>query len=469
MFIIAMLILASSYVVADDNIKVGNVAKPDSSLQAQAIKPGDGYKFQVGDTIVISKETKRYLTGEEPSKWVYYVRHIIQQVGGKRFPDGLLIKGIISWIGPEDALLAGTPKPTPVAEERKEADAPAIIERREEMGKMEPEEQKRIVNNAEKIKAEPLEPIMPQEPKQEVVQEPKQEVVQEPEQEPLIVIAPNEEYTQTVEEVVEDTTRRRQLDRFTIGVRGGMASLMEKTDSKMKNRLGYDVLLDLQYAHYWANRKDHLFGLLVGVSAGFAQGGLKDNIDEQYTLTSPEGIAVDYTVKSDKVKEANRQVQLEVPIMFSMILNNGFFLNVGPRLMLPVYTPYKETFSGTDIVATFNDYGVTVPNEIATGKLLKDEYTGKTDNKLKLNILLGLELGYEWQFKNGHSLGLGAYADYGWSLFKQDANGNRLIDINTGAPSNVNVNGAANTFTEKMGYLDAGVKLAYHFNFWKMK
>ena len=474
MFIIVMLILASSYSFADDNIKVGNVATPDKTLQENAMDPGDGYMFNVGDTIVISKKTEHYLTGEEPSKWVYYVRHIIGQVGGKRFPNGILVAGIISWIGPEDALLVGATQKTPQSEARIRRDESQVRERQQDLYRKPVQEQRAIADSVSAIGAEPL-PILPKE-EEAVKEEPVVVEKEEPsvvKEEVVVVEEPvQEEIVEETEQVAQaDTTgKRAQVDRFTIGVRGGVASLMQNTSNDMSKRMGFDALLDLQYAHYWQNKNEHLFGLLVGLSVGYAQSGLKDGINEQYTLTSPENELINYTVKSDKVSETNRQIQLEIPLMFSMILKNGFFLNVGPRIMLPVYTPYTEKFSHTDIIADFTDFGVTVPNELATGKLLDDKYTGKSDNKMKLNILLGIELGYEWTFNNGNSLGLGAYADYGWSTYSHDTKNVRLIDISAlQSPASVGVNSASDSFTKKMGYFDAGVKVAYHFNWWKNK
>ena len=58
--------------------------------------------WHVGDTIMIKPETKHYLTGEEPSTWVYDREHTIQAIGSNRFPEGILVKGIISWVGPDD-------------------------------------------------------------------------------------------------------------------------------------------------------------------------------------------------------------------------------------------------------------------------------------------------------------------------------------------------------------------------------
>lgn len=275
-----------------------------------------------------------------------------------------------------------------------------------------------------------------------------------------------------------DTTAQdsiRELDRFTIGVRAGTASMLQKmVNESAKSQFGFDVLLDLQYAHYWQNKKEHKIGLLTGVSVGLAQGGLKASKSvDQYTVTDPDGMKADYTVTADNIKETDRQIQLEVPLMFSLISRQGIFFNIGPRFFLPVYTPYKATLDNPDIDAYFKQTDVHVTNEKITGLLENKQVTGKgtTDNKLKLNITLGTELGYEWQLKNGHSLGLGAYANYGlYSMYKQDAqNLKSLVTVTPAIPSTVTTNSATESWTQKMGFVDVGIKLAYHFNWWKTK
>lgn len=269
----------------------------------------------------------------------------------------------------------------------------------------------------------------------------------------------------------QDSTR--ELDRFTIGVRAGAASMLQKmVNEDAKSKFGFDVLLDLQYAHYWQTKKEHKLGLLTGISFGIAQGGLKaPKSTDQYTVTDPDGMKASYTVTADNIKETDRQLQLEVPLMFSLISKQGVFFNFGPRFFIPVYTPYKATLENPNIDAYFEQTDVHVTNEVITG-LMKDNQTigkGKTNNNLKLNITLGTELGYEWQLKNGHSLGLGAYANYGlYSMFKQDAqNKKSLVTVTPAIPSTITTNSATEAWTQKMGFVDVGVKLAYHFNWWK--
>jgi hypothetical protein len=245
---------------------------------------------------------------------------------------------------------------------------------------------------------------------------------------------------------------------------------MQQTVNNTEKNFGFDALLDLQYAHYWQTKKEHKLGLLVGLSAGYGQGGLHNGVNDAYTRKSPEGEDVDYKVTTKNIKETDRQIQLEIPLMFSMITKGGFFLNVGPRFMLPVYTPYSETLEEPYIEATFKDFGVVVPDELVTGKVTDPNFSGKSANSMKLNVMLGLELGYEWFFNSGNSLGLGAYANYSvYSAFKQQTDNKGLINVVPAVPTKVEVYSATDTYTKKMGYFDAGLKIAYHFNWWKEK
>lgn len=58
--------------------------------------------LQVGDTVIVKQEAKRYLTGERISSWVYTVKHTIRQIGTAKWQDGVLLRGIRSWLAPSD-------------------------------------------------------------------------------------------------------------------------------------------------------------------------------------------------------------------------------------------------------------------------------------------------------------------------------------------------------------------------------
>ena len=83
-------------------------------------------QLQVGDTITVNKDATHYLTGEKISNWVYRVSHRIRQIGSKQWKDGILIRGINSWLAPTSVTKVGEQRPV-VAEQPKE-EAPAVAE-----------------------------------------------------------------------------------------------------------------------------------------------------------------------------------------------------------------------------------------------------------------------------------------------------------------------------------------------------
>ena len=54
--------------------------------------------IQVGDSVMVDPNTTHYETGEKISPWVYKVKHAVEQIGSFFHPDGVLLKGIKSWI-----------------------------------------------------------------------------------------------------------------------------------------------------------------------------------------------------------------------------------------------------------------------------------------------------------------------------------------------------------------------------------
>lgn len=160
--------------------------------------------------------------------------------------------------------------------------------------------------------------------------------------------------------------------------------------------------------------------------------------------------------------------------MFSMITANGLFFNVGPRFLLPAYTPYKQVITNGNVVATDLQTGVVIPNNPVYGQLSEEQVNqkGKGEQQFDLTMTLGFELGYEFKLKSGNSIGLGAFLNYGvYSMYSNKPLGS-AIDVT--APSKqsdkkaeVNVESLTNAYTEKMGHLDAGVKVSFNLDFVK--
>ena len=435
-----------------------------STMSAQQAQPKHVFHLEIGDSVMIKPECQQYCTGERPSGWVWDKVHTVRQLGTKRFDDGVLLMNIYSWMC-EDCLIN-------VNGNAKEAAAKAAEEQAA---------QREAFENAKKsgedpyAAAEAAKPAPAPEPEPAPVPEP------EPEPEPIVDnqdsinnsgnIAVAEE-----EPEPEPAKVKSGYDRFTIGVRGGASSLMHKTEVGNWT-CGFDAILDLQYAHYWTKEGRPVdLGIIAGLGIGYQQSGLKTAIDDHYTQNTEAG-DIEYTIKADEVKETDRNIQLEVPVMFSLIHESGLFFNIGPKFMIPVYTPFNEEISNNEntvVNALFKDRNVLVQNDAVTGVLGDEQYKLKgSDNGIQFNcnIMLTAEIGYEWILKNGHSLGLGAFANY--SVFNTFKNGQTISDPivalntppSTASVAKFDVNAATKSYAKSVGFFDAGVKLAYHFNF----
>ena len=179
---------------------------------------------------------------------------------------------------------------------------------------------------------------------------------------------------------------------------------------------------------------------------------------------------IDYAVDIKKANSLNHQVQLEIPVMFSMVTNKGLFLNVGPKLILPAYAGYSQDVSGVTVQATHVEEGVPVgPNDPLMGVVEDALKEGENKNVWDVTVGLGAEFGYELKVASGFSLDLGLYATYGINTVTyKDANSQIVVmtppdDVlmGTGKIQSIMNAGPVNT-----SYLDAGVKLTFHLN-WK--
>ena len=403
----------------------------NASAQRKALTYQDsGAPVEVGDSVKINRDSLYYETGERILDWVYDQVHEVRQVSSKFHPDGILVKGIYSW------LTIGSVVPM----------------------------NKEMASVVEKPIEEPIVEKPIEKPVEESVVEPT------PEPESIPVVEPSPEPAPAVEDsVAKEENKPYQVDRFTVGVRGGFASSMARPASLP---LGGDVLLDLQYAHYWAAGQDKtLFGILAGVSAGYMNTTRNQVWDETFTANTSDGDVI-YNVTADNIKETNNQLQLEVPVMFSMITNGGLFVNVGPRFLLPAYAPYKQVITNGNIEVTDVETGVVLNNNPVYGALSaeQEKQKGQGEQQFKLTMTIGAEIGYEFKLKSGNSIGLGAFANYGvYSMYSNNPLGS-AIDVTAPSASEnavVRVESLTNAYTDKMGHLDAGVKLTFNLNFIK--
>ena len=443
-----------------------------SGLSAQeAAQPATSHEFhlEIGDSVMIKRECQRYMTGERPSTWVWDKVHTVRQLGTKRnpnkFPDGVLLMNIYSWMC-EECLIQVNGRASEAAAQAAEeqADERAAFERAQQLG-----------GDADAAAAAAA-AAAAEKAAREAEELAAQEAAARAEAERLAREAEEEAARAAAEQAKQDSIASAQkfkhsYDRFTIGLRGGAASLLHKAN-KGNWSCGGDVVLDLQYAHYWAKDGRPVdLGVIVGLGIGYSQSGL--NVD--YDSTAFTKSNVNYTVVAQKIKETDHTLQLEVPVMFSLIHENGLFFNVGPKFMMPVYSPYKQTVDqdNSHITAYFPEYGITIQDNVVTGKYTGQQPEANNGIQFNINVMLTAELGYEWKLKSGNSLGLGAYANYSvYNSYKNATSAEGLFNLT--APTDegaatLDVLSATHTYASKLGYFDAGIKIAYHFNFPKKK
>lgn len=432
------------------------VATAVSTVSAQqAADPAQKHEFAVakGDSVMIKRECVEYSTGERPSVWVWDKVHTVRQLGTKKHPDGVLLMNIYSWIC--DSCLINVnghaAEAAARAKEEQAGDREAWEKAKQEQAEKEAAEKAAAEEQAAREAAEKAAA---------------EQAAREAE----------EAAKAAAEQAKQDSLKSAQkfkhnYDRFTIGARGGASALMHHGDSANWT-CGGDAVLDLQYAHYWAKDGRPVdLGIIVGLGIGYHQSGFKKDSD----LTAFTKGTVDYTVFAKDVKETDHQLQLEVPLMFSLIHDCGLFFNIGPKFMIPVYTPYKQSVNQdeTHISAYFQETGITVVDQEVTGKYTGQQPEAKNGLQFNINVMLTAEIGYEWVLKSGNSFGLGAYANYSvYNTFKNTPNAEGLFDLTAptdDSKATLDVLSATHAYADKVGYFDAGIKLAYHFNFPKKK
>lgn len=447
--------------------------------------------FHRGDTIVIKKDCDRYLTGEKMSKWVYNTQHTIQQVGGRRFPEGILLRGIFSWVDPSGLVNKSTNKEAAEAEQQAKAEAEqarqdsiaaakAEAARLDSIARAEKAAQRDSLSQVEKARQDSIAAAEAETARLDSIaraeERARRDSIAQATRDSLAAVWAQQKDTLGAAYVITSKQKEvEQADRFTIGVRGGAASLLHKTPVGNWG-IGFDALLDLQYAHYWKKfGKKMQYGILVGVGVGFARSSLSTAVNDSLPVISTSDGDIQYKILAENVKEFDGQIQVEVPLMFSMVHEKGFFMNIGPRFMIPVYGLYNQSITNPEIKATFIEEGVTVTNEKITGVLTEEQQNSKGSWKTStLNIMLGAELGYEYTFRNKNSLGIGVYANYSvYTMYKNDFNHVSLISIkdenkpDAGKPAVLDVLSATDAYATGLGYFDVGLKVAFNFNWWK--
>ena len=507
-----------------------------------------GQPIEVGDTIRIHKDSLYYLTGERISKWVYTKPHTVQQVGGRRYPYGVLIRGIYSWVYPQ-TIEPVVPKVkydtiSVVSCDKYYWDATATTYNQsgeytfngkavngcdsivtlyltinksaatsitrsacgeyywEATGETYTKSGDYVyttqaANGCDSIVTLHLTVRQPSVSKTTVEVRPRhlpyewKGIVMRNIGDTSLVVEGADKYGCDSIYKLQLKFKSMQrwgkkatpigpgwmpnipyhIDRFSVGVRGGFATNF----AGEKMPLGAGAAIDLGFAHYWVESEGKpALGIKTGLSLGYVYTTQQKQPAPQDYWTA--GNKEHYVISVDNVLQNTNQLQLEVPIMFSMQTAKGLFLNAGPKLILPVMSKYHQTLDNPNITAYLPKLdGKEITNDIVMGKVSAEQadYKGNflVDNPCKLfSLALGAEFGYNIKLpKFGQSIDLGIYADYSIiNAYKNTATPTcKVITVTPPSAASiaiVDVQSLSTAYSNQFGYMNVGLKVAFNFD-----
>ena len=277
------------------------------SAQKKQLFYSSGAPIEVGDSVMINRDSLRYETGERKIDWVYDKIHEVRQVSSRFHPNGVLLRGIYSWVKPgaispmNEAKKPQPQIPSPVytsfditvnygetytwngvvyAESGAHTQSFKAVSGGDS-----------IVTLNLTVRPQPVYTTIKDSMEIEETYTWNDQTYTEAGSYTQQFIAKNgADSVVTLELSTYRLPKPYQVNRFTIGVRGGFASSMAKPATLP---LGFDAMLDLQYAHYWAKDTDKIrLGLLVGLSVGYMNTVRNQVWDDTYTVTTDNGSTI---------------------------------------------------------------------------------------------------------------------------------------------------------------------------------
>lgn len=256
---------------------------------------------------------------------------------------------------------------------------------------------------------------------------------------------------------------------ISVGLRGGAGSYL--AEGELKNCLAPNAMVDVGYTFLVPVGSSVELGIMTGVSLGYTGGSFfRKDLTEQYRNTDYLGHPIDYTCSSSLVKERVNGFTMEIPAMFALRKSNGFVLNAGLKLQVPMWYRYHQDLTSPKVRAYYPEYRVDVTDELITGEIPTElnGTIGKRDIG-DVSIILGFELGYEWKLTDEDMLGLMGYFDCAAYSHPAGHHTEHVIDVakisNPSYPvPEVTVNTLVGTYATQLNYLDFGIKLYYRFD-----
>jgi len=264
-------------------------------------------------------------------------------------------------------------------------------------------------------------------------------------------------------------TPEKFTTQLALGVRSGVVVPLGFNSQDVQLGIGLDEVIDFNYQMKWY-KKHHQLGFLLGVSLNGQRLQLKQpSYTNSFSVKTDDGVRINYTVDAKDIAETRLQLMAEVPLMFALQTQHGFFLNVGPRVAFPVWSNNTLSFSKADVNAYFPDDDVNVENKLITGKVQDAQSTKVTAVAPLLTIKAGVELGYAISLDNRDLLDIGVYCDWsGLSIYQDKTKTAQLITITPPSekvqPAQITYGSLFGAYAKQLTAVNAGLKLCYRFN-----
>jgi len=221
----------------------------------------------------------------------------------------------------------------------------------------------------------------------------------------------------------------QSTSRIMIGLGGGFSTNL--IEGRVDNICGPMGTFNFGYAILGSVNSSTQLGLRTGVNASYSQFANAIKLDNKFTNYDYYGHQMDYTVASTAVTYRQSQINVEVPIMFA-VRSRGVYFNVGAKFVAPVWNQYKQTIDNPTISAFYPEYGVTVVNDVVTGRLT-DEQINLSGKATVPYLMIGLaaEIGHVWALKGSNSsLGFDIFLDYmPWSIGASKENTKSIVEV----------------------------------------
>ena len=248
-----------------------------------------------------------------------------------------------------------------------------------------------------------------------------------------------------------------------LGLRGGGQLYMPSTNNEIKSNIGWVGGVDLRYTFYSPVENQIDLGFVVGAGVGYGSTSIKGTNTDQYTNYDYLANRMDYTIDA-KYHQTDKFFQANASLLFAFRCG-GLSVNLGPRFMLPFASSSSFTVSEAHINVYFPQYEVSVADKLITG-VLETPYTSHITHHTspRYTVLLGAEIGYEWDITDKFSAGVQLYADVSvWNYQSASATASLpmievapIMDASNPVPT-VSVNPISGQISS-MRYLDFGVR-----------